>query len=177
MPANLFTIAAKDQSIYFLSQIFGSVGSVLPGTPNAFMESLFLAINTIALTVGAFIVIYTTVVGMMKTAAEGEFLGKHWNSLWVPIRMVAGVASLFPAASGYSMIQVVVMWIIVQGVGAADTLWTAAVNSAVTATVFGAPSDQSQAGATTSMIGVNTQMQSLFSSLVCEATYNMNPAG
>ncbi len=175
MPANLFTIPANDQSMFFLSQIFGAVGSVLPGESSNFMTALFLTINTIALTVGAIIVIYTTVVGLMMTAHEGEFLGKKWSGLWVPIRMVAGVASLFPAASGYSMIQVVIMWIIVQGIGAADTLWSAAVTSAVASTVFGTPSDQSVAGTTNSMIGVSTQMQTLFSSLVCEQTSLMGP--
>lgn len=173
--ANIFHIDAADKSIYYLSQIFGSVGSVLPGTQSVFMSSLFLAINTIALTVGAVIVVYTTVVGLMMTAHEGEFLGKKWSGLWVPIRMVAGVASLFPAASGYSMIQVVIMWIIVQGVGAADTLWSAAVLSSYGGAVS-LQSDLSVAGATTSTIGVNTQMKSLFSSLVCEATYKIKPS-
>ncbi len=170
MPANLFHIDPADKSMYFLSQIFGSVGNVLPGAPSAFMNSLFLTINTIALTVGAIVVVYTTVVGLMMTAHEGEFLGKKWSGLWVPIRMVAGVVSLFPAASGYSTLQVIIMWIIVQGVGAANTLWTAA----VVASGQGTPT---VSVASNNMIGVSTAMKSLFQGLVCEATFNMNPTG
>jgi len=37
------------------------------------------------------------------------------------------MALMIPApASGYSMIQVTIMWIILQGIGAADALWTIA---------------------------------------------------
>ncbi len=172
MTANIFTIPPGDKSIYYLGKIFGNVGSVLTGAQdNPFISNLFLTMNTIALTVGAIIVVYVTVVGMMKTAAEGEFLGKQWSSLWVPIRMVVGVASLFPAVSGYSMIQVVIMWIIVQGVGAADSLWTAALGlksnqAAVAAAANATPN--------TANIGVTTAMRGLFQGLVCEETAKMS---
>src|SRR5690606_2682104 len=50
-----------------------------------------------------------------------------WSSMWIPVRMALGIALMIPKASGYSIIQIFVMWIVVQGVGAADTLWNATV--------------------------------------------------
>lgn len=163
MPTNLFDIAPEDQSIYFLGQIFGNVGGVLTssGSTISFLGMIFQSINTVALTVGAIIVVYTTVVGLLATAHEGEFLGKKWSGLWVPIRMVLGIGCLFPAASGYSAIQVIIMWIIVQGIGAADTVWTSAINYTA---VAGSP----YAGVSPSSIGVNAPLQSLFQGLVCQ---------
>src|SRR5688500_18872811 len=122
---NVFTIAVNDQSIYYLGRIFGNVGTVLPGTGPAILSAMFKVFNTAMLAVGSLIVTYTTVVGVLNTAAEGEFLGKHWHSIWVPLRTVIGIAGLFPTSSGYSAIQIVMMWVIMQGVGAADSVWTA----------------------------------------------------
>src|SRR3990167_2200057 len=161
---NFFQIAPQDQSLYYLGTIFGLVGDLLPVQQAPLLLSImFKFINTVALSIGAALVIYVTVVGLLKTAAEGEFLGRQWNSLWVPIRTVLGIAALFPTATGYSAIQVIIMWIVLQGVGAADTLWTTIVNFTA---VAGSPY------ASVSIPGgqITTDMQTLFQSLVCQAS-------
>lgn len=165
---NIWDLAPNDQSIYYLGQIFGAVGDVLPTQPggsyNLIFGVMFKVFNTIALTAGALILVYTTVVGLMATAHEGEFLGKRWGgagAIWLPIRMVLGIGLLFPGASGYSAIQIIVMWIIVQGIGAADTLWTSTLNYiSVTGSPYGEFSQN------TSM--VKTSMGNLFQTLVCQ---------
>lgn len=124
---NVFQLADADKSIYFLGQIFGNVGVALSGTGPTLLANIFKVFNTALLVVGALIVTYTTVVGVMATAQEGEFLGKKWHALWVPLRTLMGIAALFPTKAGYCAIQVVVMWCIVQGIGAADMVWKAAV--------------------------------------------------
>lgn len=165
---NIWDLAPNDQSIYYLGQIFGAVGDVLPmqpgGSYNLIFGVMFKVFNTIALTAGAVILVYTTVVGLLATAHEGEFLGKRWGgagAIWLPIRMVLGVGLLFPGASGYSAIQIIVMWIIVQGIAAADTLWTATLNYISTTTSpFGTFSQNTTQ--------VQTAMESLFQVLVCQ---------
>lgn len=167
---NVFTIAPNDQSIYYLGQIFGTVGDVLtPAGSNEFLGTLFKSINTIALTVGALVLVYITVVGLLATAHEGEFLGKKWSGLWVPIRSVLGVVCLFPASSGYSAIQMVVMWIIVQGVGAADLLW----NSAVDYVAKG----NAPTGSAVSASAVYPVMEAFFQGLVCQQMATKNVPG
>jgi hypothetical protein len=126
---NLFTISSNDQSLYYLGQIFGHIGGVLPAN-NApvLLGVMFKVLNTAALTVGAMIVVYTTIAGLLSTASEGEFLGKKWSGLWVPVRTVLGIVGLFPSSGGYCAIQVIIMWLILQGIGLADTLWTTVLN-------------------------------------------------
>lgn len=162
---NLFQLAPEDQSIYYLGQIFGYVGTVLPVSDDVplILGVMFKTFNSIVLTVGALIIIYVTVVGVMKTAAEGEFLGKQWNSIWLPIRMVLGIAALVPSTTGYSAIQIVMMWVIVQGIGAADTVWTTVlkyvqVMGSTTATVPVVPSGD-----------LSVMMKTLFQGLTCQA--------
>jgi defect-in-organelle-trafficking protein DotA len=118
--ANIFQLASNDQSVYFLGQIFGNVGVALSGTGPLVLGKMFEVLNTALLAIGALMVAYTTIVGVLKTAGEGQFLGQKWDSLWVPLRMVMGIAALMPTGSGYCAIQIVMMWVVVQGVGAAD---------------------------------------------------------
>jgi conjugal transfer/type IV secretion protein DotA/TraY len=162
---NLFQVAADDQSVFYLGEIFGMVGTLLPTkNPTLLMSMMFKVLNTTALTVGAALVVYVTVVGLLKTAQEGEFLGKQWNSLWVPLRTIMGIAALFPTASGYSAIQLIIMWIILQGVGAADALWETVIK-------YVSVAGKATAGVNSaSMMPKDSEMKMLFQSLVCQAS-------
>lgn len=163
-----FTPSPDDQSIYYLGKIFGNVPAVLTGittdagaTGIGILGSMFSAFNTVILGVGTIIVLYVTVVGVMKTAHEGEFLGKQWNNIWIPIRMVIGIAALVPTTTGYSSIQILVMWIIVQGVGAADYVWGRALGFT---DKLGSPLST----LTIPAVGIGANMQNLFQGLVCQ---------
>ena len=162
---NLFEIPATDQSLFYLGRIFGFVGNVLPA-PNApiIFGTIFRGINSIVLTVAAFIILYVTIVGVMKTATEGQFLGRQWSSLWLPIRMVVGIAALVPTASGYSAIQIVMMWVIIQGIGAADTIWTTVLRQTQ---VLGNPV---AAPLSIPTVGIQNDMTNIFNALACQAT-------
>ncbi len=129
---NLFSPSAGDESILYLYNIFGSAYGAIP-TPSGqtaanitLLSTMFKTFNGVVLSVGALVILYVTVIGVMQTAAEGEFMGKKWNNIWIPIRSVLGVAALVPMGSGYSALQILLMWFIVQGVGAADMLWNTA---------------------------------------------------
>lgn len=165
---NLFQFAANDKSCSYLISIFGSMNGVVcnPGTTatGSTLSALFQTFNTVVLAIAVIVVVYTTVVGVMMTAHEGEFMGKKWNNIWIPIRMVLGIAALVPLGNaGYSLIQYVLMWVIVQGIGAADTLWNTAINSVLkTGSIFAKP--------TIPTAGVQTTLGQLYSSLVCDAT-------
>ncbi len=123
-----FTPAPNDQSIIYLGELFGSIPPILAGTGSGLMGSLFKLFNTAVLTLGIIFAGYTTFVGILNTAGDGEMLGKGWSSIWVPIKTVAGIALLIPTGSGYCVIQVFMMWLLVQGIGAADTLTGAVVD-------------------------------------------------
>jgi hypothetical protein len=163
----LFDIPANDQSVFYLSHIFGLVGTLFApdtSTPLPTLPSMmFSALNTTALILGTLLVVYVTVIGVLATAHEGEFMGKKWSGMWIPIRMVMGIVGLFPTKSGYCAIQLIIMWIILQGVGAADQLWD------VVLKFVGAAGSPFQ-GISISGADVSNNMQTLFKSLVCQRT-------
>lgn len=176
---NIFQIADNDQSIFYLGQIFGNVGIALSGTGPALLSVMFKTFNTAILVLGAIMVTYVTVVSVMSTAQEGEFMGKKFNSLWMPLRTVGGIAALMPTGSGYCAAQVIIMWIIVQGIGAADTVWKATleyIDRGGALQTMGGVSVSSGQLANSGVQASNdvsktvpTLVSDLFSSLVCQA--------
>lgn len=166
---NFFTFAVNETtagSLYYLSSVFGSIGTVLTGPGSAILGAMFKVFNTAVLAVGTLIISYTTAISIVLTAHEGEMLGKKFHSIWVPLRTVLGMGALVPAAGGYSYLQIALMWFIIQGVGAADTLWTTVVNYM---NAGGGIAPVSQASASTSLITVRQNLGTLFTNLVCQA--------
>lgn len=117
-----------DYSVIFLSNIFGIVDGVLHGTGSQMMGAMFAVFNSAILSLGGIIIMYTLIVSTMNTAHEGQMLGQKWSSIWIPVRSTLGLALLIPKASGYCLMQVGVMWLVVEGVGAADKVWEAALS-------------------------------------------------
>lgn len=121
-----FTPPGTDYSVVFLGNLFGVVDGVLHGTGSQIMGAMFGVFNAAVLALGGIVVVYTIIVGTMNTAHEGQMLGQKWSSIWIPVRSTIGLAFLVPKASGYCLMQIFIMWVVVQGVGAADKIWNAA---------------------------------------------------
>lgn len=124
--ATVFTPPPTDKSVELLGTIFGThIGPVyLGGAPNPTLFKMFELFNVIILSIGTAIVAYIGLVSTINTAQEGKTMGKKWNSIWIPMRATLGMLLIIPTpSSGYSVIQTGVMWIILQGIGAADHIW------------------------------------------------------
>ncbi len=122
--AATFSIPSTDKSIEYLGAVFGRMGS-LPIAPsgNVLFGQIMKLFNQIVLALATLIVIYTIVISTIHTAHEGEVMGKKWSSIFIPARIGAGLWLLVPSSSGYSYIQIVIMWFIMQGIGVANGLW------------------------------------------------------
>ena len=122
---SLFSVSPTDKSMEYLGIALGNVpGSPISCEGNPLIGSLFYVFNHIIFVLGIIIISYTTIVGTLTTAQEGEFFGKQkWHPILVPFRSAIGIYLLIPKASGFNLIQMTVIWFIVQGVGAANALW------------------------------------------------------
>lgn len=119
---------ASDMSLTMLLQpIFGSL---FGGSGDGPLGEAILIFNTGCLTLGGLLAAYTMVFGTMQTAHDGEMLGKKWSSMWVPIRLVVGTAALVPIGS-FCAAQMLVAWLAMQGIGLADSVWSAFAHSAM----------------------------------------------
>lgn len=124
--ADVFTPPPTDKSVDLLGHILGThIGSVyLGGTANPALMHMFELFNSAIMTLATMIVSYIGIISTMNTAQEGHVMGKKWSSIWIPMRSVLGLLVIIPTpASGYSVIQAIVMWCIMHGIGAADAIW------------------------------------------------------
>jgi defect-in-organelle-trafficking protein DotA len=123
-----FAPPPSDISVTFLGNIFGMVDGVLHSTGSQIMGIMFGVFNAAVLSLGGIVMMYIILVSTMNTAHEGQMLGQKWSSIWVPTRAVIGLALLIPKASGYCLMQIFVMWVVLQGVGVADKIWGASLD-------------------------------------------------
>lgn len=137
-----FTPTNDDYSItHMLTNTFGEVtgnifGSATPAADFAnVMGTAFSYFNSAVLFFGTVILAYVTVFGIMNTANDGQALGRKWSTVYTPLRIAASAGSLIPTSSGYSIIQLIVLQIVVWGVGIADTTWREVVAASMTKTL------------------------------------------
>lgn len=129
--AELFDIPAQDISIKMLNALFGELVEQNIGIKKDPILEPIKALNSGALIVGGILAAYTILAGTVGTAHDGQMLGKKLSSVWVPIRYSIGTALVLPViGGGYCVIQLLVVWVIVQGIGLASSVWTAYVQTA-----------------------------------------------
>lgn len=119
--ANLFDPSSGDVSLKVLGAIFG--GLLDAGGQDPLLAGIKV-FNGGVLLIGGVLAAYTIFAGVLGTAHDGEMLGKKFSSLWIPIRYSVGTALVLPViGGGYCVMQAIVMWLVVQGIGLADGVW------------------------------------------------------
>lgn len=115
-----------DVSLTYLCKIFGSVSGALTcqGNPVTVFSKMFQVLNLGMLTIAGFILIATVIKAVTESTAEGAQLGERRVSHMNVIRVVLGNVLLVPGASGYSILNAIVLWLVIQGVGFADMAWS-----------------------------------------------------
>lgn len=114
--------AEGDPTFEMLGKLFGPVPGILTGSPSPLSE-MFIIFNMAVFSVAVFMVLYGVVSGIMKTATEGEFLGKRCSSIWYPIRVIYGIFGLVPLFGGWSFPQALMILGMVIGIGIGNITW------------------------------------------------------
>jgi conjugal transfer/type IV secretion protein DotA/TraY len=120
---SIFQPSKGDISIKYLKATFGYVADFLDGD-EALLNKMFKSFNTVVMALAFILLMYILIFVIGNMASRGEFLGKKNDSPWWIARTMVGVGCCVPLKFGYSLIQIFMMWVVVQGVGAADTLWS-----------------------------------------------------
>lgn len=123
--ASMFAPATSGRAF---DMICGPQG-IMAGMPGCGEPGLFSAMFTIfnagIMAVAALWFAWTAMAAVAQTAHDGEFLGKRFSSLWMPIRVVLGATAIVPIVNGFNLAQVVMMWGALTGVTIADNTWGA----------------------------------------------------
>lgn len=122
--------AAGDLSAQsMLVKIFGTIAdnplAALDGSNGGgdILGTIFMYINMGLLTLGAIYLSYKALAAVTQTAHDGNFMGKSFHSVWVPIRITTGIFALIPIAGGWSLLQVAMLWFGIMGAGLGNMAW------------------------------------------------------
>lgn len=122
-----------DKSIEYARYIFGDAVNILfdgsgPSNPDSILGAMSVILNIGCLLFAGIIIGYTALAGVLNTAHEGNAMGKAYNTMWIPLRTTFAIALLLPMSSGFSVMQIGVLWFAGKGVGLADATWNAAID-------------------------------------------------
>jgi conjugal transfer/type IV secretion protein DotA/TraY len=130
---NLFNVPSGDISVRVLSSIFGGLVDETSGVKADPMMAAIKMFNGSILIIGGILAAYTILAGTLGTAHDGEMLGKKFSSVWIPIRYSVGTALVLPVVGGgYCVMQAIVMWLVLQGIGLADQVWSSFMSNPTT---------------------------------------------
>lgn len=127
---HFFTPAPGDAAVGFLREMFGPVIDRVSTTgqvsnTDSIIGRMMGPFNSAVLMLGMLFVGYMTITGTINSAHDGEILGKKMSEIWVPIRTVGGTALVLPSIGGYCLAQVIVMSLLVQSIGIANSVLSA----------------------------------------------------
>ncbi len=75
------------------------------------VSTVFSVFNVGTLVFATILLIFIGLLVFVRTAQDGEFMGKSWNTTFTALRLVAGIGFILPMPNGYSMIQNFVMYV------------------------------------------------------------------
>ncbi len=84
------------------------------------ISDLLSITNFVLLAVGVVWLTYNFLAATLQSAWDGEFLGKRFHSVWMPIRLCLGFAALLPIIDDWCGAQVVMYQVAKMGAGAAN---------------------------------------------------------
>jgi defect-in-organelle-trafficking protein DotA len=124
-----FDPKATDVSVGFLGKMFGAVPGVphLAAAGTTLLGTVFGMFNAGILALSGVFLSYTVTRILTETTMDGAAMGKS-TTIWTAVRCALSTSLLVPQASGYSMINGIVMWVIVQSAGLANLTWDRALD-------------------------------------------------
>ncbi|MDD2748803.1 MAG: hypothetical protein PHX24_01835, partial [Acidithiobacillus sp.] len=88
---------------------------------------------------------YIVLIGILRTAHEGEWMGRKWSTKWIMLRMGIAAMLLLPVVNGgYDAGQAIMVYLETNAIGAADAAWDLAAKYVVRDPVGGVRVNPSQ---------------------------------
>ncbi|WP_175888239.1 DotA/TraY family protein [Burkholderia contaminans] len=117
--ANLFDPAPNSTALEVVNALFPSI---VNGGADPF-AGIMLQWNGMVLIICGILAAYTILATTVSTAHDGKFMGKNFHPVWLPIRYGVATGLVLPVKAGYCTIQMLVIWLVIQGIGLADNVW------------------------------------------------------
>ena len=111
-----------------LERIFGSVIRLVQGgefneTGSNWLVTSIALFNAAGLMIVVLISLYTILTVVFDTASDGKTFGQGTDTRYTILRGLAGAIFFIPVAKGFTIAQIGLLWLIIQGSALADTTW------------------------------------------------------
>lgn len=136
--ATTVSIPSTDLSGQGIQQLFPQLWGLMTGASYdtaggagaGVLAEMMKAYNSFAAFALGIVVLYIMIVGIANTAHEGTPLGRAWNALWTPIRIVGGMLLCVPVAAlgGYSILQAGIIFCVALSVYGANLVYANVIN-------------------------------------------------
>ncbi|GFE64372.1 DotA/TraY family protein [Litoreibacter roseus] len=119
----------NDFSADILTRLFGGIIPRLHGDGDDtivvanWLETIFTVFNAFCLLAMLAVLTFTIYSMIFDTAADGKTFGQSADTKYTVLRTVFGVAGFVPIVGGFSLIQVALLWLVLQGSAFADVTW------------------------------------------------------
>ncbi|MCP3655434.1 MAG: DotA/TraY family protein [Herbaspirillum sp.] len=130
-------ISADDESMGMLRAVIGDFALTAfnqtgssEGAGGTVLGEMFKTFNLFVFTVAMLWFSYNCVSALAQTMHEGVILGQRMSTVWMPIRVAFGAASLMPAFGGWAFCQVLMILAATLGIAGANSLSSKAIDSA-----------------------------------------------
>lgn len=99
------------------------------GSTGSLMASMFKEFNMFIFSAACIWTGYNMIAGLAQTMHEGVVLGKRMSTVWVPVRISFGTASLMPVFGGWAFCQALMVIACLLGIAGANRVTNVAVDS------------------------------------------------
>jgi hypothetical protein len=120
-----------DLSLSLLGKLFGPIGSFFPWGSNTLLSSLMQYFNLGVLCFAAIVISITVVNNVINTSGKAEQAWQQTSMSKLVVRTALSIVALVPMQTGYSALQVLLMWIVIQSIHVADGIWNLAQTSLI----------------------------------------------
>ncbi|WP_334159280.1 DotA/TraY family protein [Oryzomicrobium sp.] len=131
-----------DASLGMLHDIFGDANGIFSGGKDAStrdaINAAFLAFNTAVISAAAAFFTFNMLAAVAQGSFDGEFLGKRYHSMWMPLRTTTGVIYLLPVWKGWSTGQLLMAFAASVGIGIGNSV-TSAIGTGAFPSMVAAP--------------------------------------
>ena len=101
-----------------------SASAALQGSySGAALKTLFFYFNSGIILAAASVYAFILIIGTINTARDGAFLGKKWDSYWIPLRVIMGSACAVPLKSGFCLAQYFIFLMVGVSISFANGVW------------------------------------------------------
>lgn len=151
----IFTPVREDYAVTTLERVFGPLvraiadGSGIEniGSSDTMLGQLITLLNLAILFFAGAVLIYMIYTSIMDTASDGKMMGQSTDSRYTVLRAAVGVVLLLPVKGGFTIAQVVVLYLLVWGSGLADNAWIRVAENNIASVSYTAPSSRIGSGA------------------------------